>query len=389
MLYTYSAVAWAVVVALTVVAVSSRRRAIDLVTVLLWGAIVAVGTALALFVGQRYLGLGRFGGLNIMVRQLLIGVPLAAALLTLRAARRGWRDTVTGVGLVAVVGGLLLAPLGFYATMIEPNTLVVREQAVPLGEIPVNDSIRIAVIADIQTSDPGPHEQAAVAAVMAAEPDLIMIAGDLFQGPAERFEQRLPALRDLLRPLAAPGGVYIVEGDSDSRARLTEATKGTDVRSLFNEVATVELRGVALAVGGVRLAYWEPAAQRAVADLARTPAQVRILLAHRPDAVGLVGPADRISLTVAGHTHGGQVQIPFIGPLMTASDVPRSVAAGGLHIVDGNLIYVSTGVGVERNQAPRIRFGVPPSVSLLTLENDPAAASNVLAAAVGESRSPL
>ena len=79
-------------------------------------------------------------------------------------------------------------------------------------------------------------------------------------------------------------------------------------------------------------------------------------------------PQSRIDLVVSGHTHGGQIVVPFFGPIMTLSHVPRSVAAGGLHQIDGNYIYVSRGVGCERMQAPRIRFLCPPEISLLTLK---------------------
>ena len=70
---------------------------------------------------------------------------------------------------------------------------------------------------------------------------------------------------------------------------------------------------------------------------------------------------------VAGHTHGGQVQIPFFGPLFTLTEIPREAAAGGLHEVNGTQLYVSRGVGAERGEAPLIRFNCPPEISLLTL----------------------
>jgi uncharacterized protein len=94
--------------------------------------------------------------------------------------------------------------------------------------------------------------------------------------------------------------------------------------------------------------------------------RIRIALAHRPDTVRRLAADTRVDLTVAGHTHGGQVQLPVVGPLTIASGVPRQVGAGGLHKLDGRWIYVSRGVGVERAQAPRLRLGAVPEVSLIT-----------------------
>ena len=60
--------------------------------------------------------------------------------------------------------------------------------------------------------------------------------------------------------------------------------------------------------------------------------------------------------------------LPLFGPPLTFSPLPRRVAAGGLHRYQGNAVYVSRGLGMERGQAPRIRFRCPPEVTLLTLE---------------------
>jgi len=86
---------------------------------------------------------------------------------------------------------------------------------------------------------------------------------------------------------------------------------------------------------------------------------------HSPDfALGDV----RANLLLAGHTHGGQVQLPFIGPLLTVSRVPRRWASGVTHLADDNkALIVSNGVGMERRHAPRIRFLCPPEVIIIEL----------------------
>jgi predicted MPP superfamily phosphohydrolase len=94
---------------------------------------------------------------------------------------------------------------------------------------------------------------------------------------------------------------------------------------------------------------------------------IRILVAHRPDAVLDLAPDSRVDLTVAGHTHGGQIVLPGFGPLVTFSGVPRHVGAGGLHEIDGNPIYVGTGVGLERGQAPQVRLFCRPSIGIVEL----------------------
>lgn len=59
--------------------------------------------------------------------------------------------------------------------------------------------------------------------------------------------------------------------------------------------------------------------------------------------------------------------VPGFGPIVTLSEVPRGVARGGLGRIDGNRIYVSPGVGLQRGQAPQVRLFAPPAVAVLTL----------------------
>ncbi|HEX6202615.1 MAG TPA: hypothetical protein VF100_06400, partial [Thermoanaerobaculia bacterium] len=73
-------------------------------------------------------------------------------------------------------------------------------------------------------------------------------------------------------------------------------------------------------------------------------------------------------LLLAGHTHGGQVRLPGVGPLVTASRVPRSWAAGRTALADDRTLIVSRGIGMERGYAPQLRFLCRPELVVVDLE---------------------
>jgi predicted MPP superfamily phosphohydrolase len=306
-----------------------------------------------------------FGVMHVAWLDLVVVAPLLALLLGLLM----WRDGGAILRTVVVLG-LLLAPVGAYASFVEPSRLVVEEATVELApERAGRSAVRVAVIADLQFDRLGAHERDAVARAMVERPDLILLSGDYHQGSPESFERALPQLRALMRTLRAPGGAFAVQGDVESMAKARAVFAGTGVRLLADEATTTRVRDRTISIAGLRLNYRGTSARELSRRFEARPAthDLRLLLAHRPDAVLGLSPDTRVDLVVAGHTHGGQFQLPLIGPLTTASDVPRDVAAGGLHSLDGRRVYVSRGIGVERNQAPRLRLGAPPEISVVTL----------------------
>lgn len=323
--------------------------------------------ALGLKLGAMVLaGLDRpFGVVHVLWLDLVVVVPLAA----LAAAVTGWR--AGGLALRAVVvAGLLLAPLGAYASFVEPSRLVVERTVVPLDPARAGEQpIRVGVLADLQFTRLGDHERIAVERLMAEQPDVIVLPGDYIQGSEADFERELPRLRALFSHLRAPGGVYAVQGDQESIANARRIFAGTHIRLLVDEVVRTRVGDRHLTIGGNRNHDRGASARALARELETRPGDgdVRLLLTHHPDPVLRLAPATRIDLVVAGHTHGGQIQLPLIGPLNVASQVPRAVGAGGLHQLDGRRVYVSRGVGVERGQAPKLRLGAPPEVSVLEL----------------------
>ena len=334
----------------------------------LLGGLVLVGLVLGLKLALMVAGgLGRpFGVAHVLWLELVVVVPLAALLLALLR----WRDGGWLVRALAVAG-LLLAPVGAYASFVEPGRLVVERADVPLSPARAGErAIAVAVLADLQFEHLGEHERRAVERALELRPDVILLAGDYQQGSRASFERELPGLRRLMSRLHAPGGVYAVQGDQEpSLADTRRIFDGTGVRLLVDESVTTRVADRTLTIAGLELNYRTPAARRTIAALQEAPGadDVRVLLAHRPDPVLHLARDSRVDLLVAGHTHGGQIQLPLIGAFRTASAIPRDVAAGGLHTLDGRRIYVSRGIGVERGEAPRLRFNAPPEVSLLEL----------------------
>jgi predicted MPP superfamily phosphohydrolase len=311
---------------------------------------------------------------------------VAAIVLAMVVLRR-WQASRLVVAAAAM--GLVPAVVGVYATHVEPRWLRVDREVVPVAaDRSGDDDVRVGVLADLQTDDVGGPEERAVDELMAASPDVILLPGDLFQGGEGPLRRELPALRSLLGRLSAPGGVWFVRGDSEKGDRADTILEGLDVTILDDEVRDVRVGDRTLRIGGTRLAFWEDTAITARRELEGTldgsewdpdpgatddapddDGTIRILMAHRPDVALSLPPSSRVDLTVAGHTHGGQIVVPGFGPPVALSEVPRDVARGGLHDLDGNRIYVSPGVGLERGQAPQVRLFDRPAIGILDLRD--------------------
>jgi len=309
-----------------------------------------------------------------------VGVPLAGSIVLLRARPR------PGAVTAACVIALAAAPIGLYATYVEPFWL--RVDTVELAVEGIDERIRIGVLADLQTTAIGDYERDAVERLLGFRPDIVVLPGDLYQFDADLLDERAPQFTQLIgRIVDDVPLVYLVSGNTDTVAGLRQITGGTGARVLDNEIDTFELKGVLVSIGGTTLFGDDAAARRMAARLAGGGqagggqtgdgragdehagdgrAGVRILLGHKPDAIELVR-ATPVDLLVAGHTHGGQVSLPIFGPPLTLSNVPRHIAAGGLAELDGTPVYVSTGVGRERGNAPQLRLGVRPSIGIIDL----------------------
>ena len=275
-------------------------------------------------------------------------------------ARRLWRRGLPVLALVVIA-------LGGYAFWLEPAGLTVADERLVLASAS-HGTLRIAVLTDLHVGSPfnGIDKlRRAVDRTNALHPDIVCILGDLvIQGVlGGRFVPPEEIAAELQR-LHGGVGVFAVLGNHDAwldHARVTSALERNGIRVL--EEAAVKL---ATPVGPIWLAgisdLWTgrhdvDAALLAVND-ADSPV---ILMTHNPDVFPAV--PDRVTLTLAGHTHGGQVRLPFAGRLVVPSRFGQRFAAG--HVIEGGRhLYVATGVGTS---ILPVRFRVPPAVTLLTV----------------------
>ena len=343
--------------------------------------LLAAGAGAAVFLFKLpilvVLGLDFFGLMHIVYLDLVITIPALGVVVLIMCSKLGRsRPRLPATPIVRVLAVLSLFAIapGIYGSLIEPFRLRLEHAVIPVKDERVGSGeLRIGVLADIQTDGISSFEHEALDALLARKPDIIVLPGDFFQAPESAVERGMKHLQAFFRRLHVPVGVYAVLGNADIDVRrVRQMFEGSKVRLLENEVVRVRVKGWELTIAGLDVDYDSAAAAAAIAELENSPGEedFRLLLCHYPDVIEGLSRSSRVDLVVSGHTHGGQVCLPGFGPLLTLSRVPRHVAAGGYHEIDGRRIYVSRGLGMERAQAPRIRVFCPPEVSVLDLTKD-------------------
>ena len=333
----------------------------------LWG-----GTALVLAVLLAGFGDDDFTAVRLLSQALFGELVALTAWIAALCWRRGLRPWA------AVVALACTALLATYAEAYhrEPTDLQVRRYEVDLTHgRPARGHFRIAQLSDIQADRIGSYEVRALRTAAALKADLVVLTGDYVQPRFDYTEPRLDATRkkttaDLNRLLKevrfdAPLGVFAVRGDVD--LDWPRVFEGTPITTLTGQIATETLPGgKSLSLIGVtpRMSHGrDTESLQALVRQAPSDA-VRIVIGHGPDFVRDLAGAVPVDLALAGHTHGGQVVLPWLGAPITKTRLPR-LYASGLHDFAGVPIHVSAGVGMERGAAPQLRFLCPPEISLL------------------------
>ena len=269
--------------------------------------------------------------------------------------------------MAAAGGAAALAADGF---LIEPNLPKLVRQEIALRRWPQRmDGFTVALLSDFHY-DPyfSVHPiRAAIGMVNELRPDLIVLTGDFvsipwFGNSAEGAAAAEPCAQ-LLRQMRAPHGLWSVMGNHDAEtdpSRVTGALRDSGIPVLRNQSVPIEKDGSRFWLAGIDDLLGS------TADISATlhgipPGEATVLLAHEPDYADHAAryPVD---LQLSGHSHGGQVRIPLVRPLVLPP-LGRKYIWGRYQIRELTL-YTNPGLGTV--EVP-IRLNCPPEITLLTL----------------------
>jgi predicted MPP superfamily phosphohydrolase len=277
------------------------------------------------------------------------------------ATRRQFLRAAAAAGVVAIAGDAIL---------LAPNRPRIVRQDFFLPRWPERmNGFTVAVLSDFHyDSHFSIHPlRAAIAMVSRLHPDLIALTGDFVSVPLVGDDQKAafaaePCAR-LLRQMTAPHGLWAVMGNHDDGTdpeHVTRALQAENIRVLANHSEPIEQDGARFWLAGVN------DVMSGTADLSKTirvvPAgEAVVLLAHEPDFADEAAQYP-IDLQLSGHSHGGQIRIPFLPPLYLPELAKKYV--WGTYHVGPLMLHTSAGLGTV---GVPMRLNCPPEITLLTL----------------------
>ena len=253
-----------------------------------------------------------------------------------------------------VVGAVVVAAI-LYRNALATPVVVAYDVAVPGWTAP---PLRIVQLSDVHMGWPDmPVARVAriVAQANALRPDLVVLTGDYHGG--KLVDTASGNLDDAVRPfraLRSRYGTFAVRGNHDEPFWTPLVLPHYHMTYLENAHADA---GPVVIAGVDDLETGRPDVAAALAGIA--PGKPVVMLMHEPDGFAAVPPS--VALTLAGHTHGGQVRLPLLGAPVTHSDLGY---VRGRYVVGGRTLIVSSGLGTS---ALPIRLGVPPEIVVVTL----------------------
>lgn len=265
----------------------------------------------------------------------------------------------------------LLVGAGIYAVMIEPSLLLVRQEQVYLNHWhQEHNGLRVVLISDIhQMKDESALQRLdrIVERTNAEQPDLIFLLGDYIGRRATGSGHASPAdVASRLKKLTPRFGTYAVLGNHDwwhSGTQIRLALQRAGITVLENETATVTISGKQLNITGLPDAKTRGFLYRRQEPVRANNSDPTLLLSHSPhyfDEPKMLP----YELMFSGHTHGGQIVVPLVGPAILPSIDHSFQYTSGWYESDSRKLFITKGTGTS---LLKIRLFAPPEIVSMRL----------------------
>ena len=269
--------------------------------------------------------------------------------------------SIQSVGTVALLWGAMIEPSRLQKTNLDISSARLQPGTKP---------IRILHISDLHIERLSRREDSILCFIEASQPELIVLTGDYVNLSYNHDPETYRQVKEFLGKLSAPYGVFATPGTPtvDVRENVVPMFDHLPVTLMFNQYQLVTLgKGRQLALLGLDCTHHVAKDASVLEALKKqVPTDVpQILLYHSPELMPQAIEQE-LDLYLCGHTHGGQVRLPIIGPLLTSSHLGRQYVMG-LYRDGRTNLYVSRGVGLEGLSAPRVRLMARPEITLVTL----------------------
>ncbi len=267
--------------------------------------------------------------------------------------------------LIELIGTALV----LYSFWVEPHRISITHQKLQSPKLGFKKPLRVLHLADIHVERITTRERALLDTVQALAPDLILFSGDFLNLSYTKDALAQEHARSVLVELDAPLGVYAVSGSPavDPPDVVEKLLEGMNIRWLRGERAVIEHEDKKIEIIGIECTH-KPFIDgpRLLQSLNGTGRETfRIFLYHTPDLAPEASQAG-MDLQLSGHTHGGQLRLPYFGALYAGSLYGKKFESGRIQIGEMTL-YVSRGIGLEGGGAPRMRFNCAPEIILWEL----------------------
>lgn len=253
---------------------------------------------------------------------------------------------------IAVIGSVL----GIYARFIEPNLLIVKESKIKTGY-----SLKIALISDMHYGlySTDWQMQRLVNKLNTLDVDMVLVAGDWTYEPSKKIDlaQQLTPFKQLKYP------IYSVPGNHDEQMPGPPLEKELRAALMANNVRPIE--GQSIDLGAVRLAgigdVFNKVGQERLSAL-NIQDKPMLLLTHNPDSYYALPNLQQPFVLLAGHTHGGQVNLPLLTEKILKVVTQQGYKRGWYALPNNNQLFVTSGIGMI---GLPLRFAMPPTIDIL------------------------